>query len=102
MTKLACAVYTQSVSAQRRLVKALYGAHNAASKGKDMDQTTHLEFDSGSSSNHAEAEGRHVNSPITFPKDEKLILCETGELGKKTQQGLIIILGNLKEPHVKS
>lgn len=84
----------------------LFTAHTTQlripAKGKDTDQTTHLEFDFGSSSDHAEAEGRHVNSPITFPKDEKLILCEIGELGKKTQQGLVIILGNLKEPHVKS
>lgn len=67
-----------------------------------MIRTAHLEFDFGSSSNHTEAEGGHVNPPITFPKDEKLILSEIGELGKKTQQGLIIILGNLKEPHVRS
>lgn len=62
---------------------------------------SHLEVDSGSAGNHAETEGRHVNSPITFPKDKKGILGKIGELGKETQQGPVIIIGDLKEQHVQ-
>lgn len=62
---------------------------------------SHLEVDFGGSSNHAETEGGHVNSPITFSKDEKVILRKIGELGKETQQGPIIIIGDLKEQRVQ-
>lgn len=58
---------------------------------------SHLEVDVGSFSNHAETEGRRVNSSITFSKDEKVILGKIGELGKETQQGPVIICGDLKE-----
>lgn len=62
----------------------------------------HLEFDFGRSVNHAEAEGRHVDAPVTFPEDEEVVRCEIGELGEKAQQGLVVIVGNLGERRVNS
>lgn len=67
--------------------------------GTTWTKTSHLEVDFGGPSDHAETEGRRVKSPITFSKDEKVILYKTGELGEETQQGPVIIIGDLKEQH---
>lgn len=44
-----------------------------------------------------QAEGRCINSTITFPKDEELILSEIWEFGKETLQGFVIIISDLIE-----
>lgn len=61
----------------------------------------HLKVDFGSSGGHAEAQGRYIDSPITFPKDEEVIMYELWELGKETLQGSVIIISDLREGHVR-
>lgn len=58
---------------------------------------SHLEVDRGSSSGHAEAEGRYVNTTVTFSKDEEIVLCEIWELGEETLQGSVIVFCHLRE-----
>ena len=67
-----------------------------------MHEASHLEVDFGSSSSHTQAEGGCVNSTVTFPKDEELILSEVWELGKEGLQGSIVIISNLKEKNVRN
>lgn len=66
-----------------------------------MHEAPHLEVDFGSSSGHAQAEGRCIYSTVTFPKDEELILSEIWKLGKEALQGSVIIIRDLREEHVK-
>lgn len=66
-----------------------------------VSKCSHLEVEFGSSCSHAEAEGRRINPTITFPKDEKLILTESWELGEETLQSSIIIFGDLREDRVR-
>jgi len=62
---------------------------------------SHLEVDLRSSSSHTQAEGWHINSTITFPKDEEVILSEIWEPGIEALQGSVVIISNLREEHVK-
>lgn len=66
-----------------------------------LHEASHLEVDFDSSSSHAQAEGGCINSTITFPKDEELILSETWELSKETLEGFVIIISDLREEHMK-
>lgn len=61
--------------------------------------TLHLKVDFGSSSGHAEAQGWYIDSSITFPKDEEVIMYELWELDKETLQGSVIIISDLRERH---
>lgn len=68
--------------------------------GALLHEASHLEVDFGFSSSHTQAEGWCINSTVTFPKDEELILSEVWELGKETLQGSVIIISNLRGEHV--
>lgn len=82
---------------QGLLLVTYHSSHQCVNRWK-----SHLEFDFGRSIKHAEAEGRHVDAPVTFPEDEEVVPCEIGELGEKAEQGLVIIVGNLGEGRVNS